>query len=94
VGGGLGWRGEELRGVGRGGGGACLLAVVAALHHDGVGQALDDGALSLAEALLLPPAGGVREERHGLRGVRMRGGGGWAGGGGGGGGCACLSMAM
>ena len=48
----------------------CLLAVVAALHHDCVGEALNDGALRLAEALLLPSAGGVGEERHGLVGVR------------------------
>ena len=43
-----------------------LLAVVAALHHDGVGKTLNDGALRLAKALLLPPAGGVGEEGHGL----------------------------
>lgn len=36
-----------------------LLAVVAAVHHQRVGQALDDGALSLSESLLGIPAGGV-----------------------------------
>ncbi len=43
-----------------------LLAVVAALHHDGVGKTLNDGALRLAKALLLPPSGRVGEEGHGL----------------------------
>lgn len=28
-----------------------LLAVVATVHHEGIGQALDDGALGLAESL-------------------------------------------
>ena len=46
--------------------GGHLLAVVAALHHDGVGKTLNDGALRLAKALLLPPAGRVGEEGHGL----------------------------
>jgi hypothetical protein len=45
-----------------------LLAVVAALHHDGVGKTLDDGALRLAEALLLPSASRVGKERNGLLG--------------------------
>ncbi|KAH9401930.1 hypothetical protein TYRP_016499 [Tyrophagus putrescentiae] len=36
-----------------------LLAVVAAVHHHRVGQALDDGALRLAEALLSVPSRGV-----------------------------------
>ncbi len=43
-----------------------LLAVVAALHHDGVGKTLDDRALRLAKALLLPPASRVGKEGHGL----------------------------
>ena len=38
-----------------------LLAVVAAVHHEGVGQTLDDGALSLAETLGGIAASGVRE---------------------------------
>ena len=44
-----------------------LLAVVATLHHDGVGKTLDDRALRLAKALLLPPAGRVREKGHCLK---------------------------
>ena len=36
-----------------------LLAVVAAVHHQRVGEALDDGALRLAESLHGIPAGGV-----------------------------------
>jgi hypothetical protein len=38
-----------------------LLSVVPAVHHDGVGETLNDGALSLAEALDGISAGGVRE---------------------------------
>lgn len=38
-----------------------LLAVVAAVHHEGVGETLNDGALSLAEALSGITASGVRE---------------------------------
>lgn len=37
-----------------------LLAVVAAVHHQGVGQALNDGAVGLAEAL------------HGISASRVR----------------------
>ena len=37
-----------------------FLAVVAAVHHERVGQTLDDGALSLAEAFHCVPPGGVR----------------------------------
>lgn len=37
-----------------------LLAVVAPVHHQRVGQALDDGTLGLAEALDGVAAGGVR----------------------------------
>jgi hypothetical protein len=36
-----------------------LLAVVAAVHHERVGEALDDGALGLPESLLCVPAGRV-----------------------------------
>jgi hypothetical protein len=64
------WRGGNCRGGGGGylqnNVGVYLLSVVATLHHDGVGETLDDRALRLAEALLLPPAGRVREEGHGL----------------------------
>jgi hypothetical protein len=38
-----------------------LLSVVAAVHHEGVGETLDDGALCLAETLLGEAAGGVRQ---------------------------------
>lgn len=38
-----------------------LLAVVASIHHEGVGQALDNRALGLAEAFYGIAAGGVRE---------------------------------
>lgn len=38
-----------------------LLAVVAAVHHERVGQTLNDGALSLAETLGGVAASGVRE---------------------------------
>lgn len=42
-----------------------LLSVVAAVHHDGVGETLDDGALRLAEALGGIAASGVREVDRG-----------------------------
>lgn len=38
-----------------------LLAVVAAVHHERVGETLNDGALSLAETLGSVAASGVRE---------------------------------
>lgn len=38
-----------------------LLSVVAAVHHEGVGQALNDGAVGLAEALDGISASGVRQ---------------------------------
>ena len=38
-----------------------LLAVVAAVHHEAVDETLDDGALRLAEGLLVVPASGVGE---------------------------------
>ncbi len=43
-----------------------LLAVVAALHHDGVGKTLNDGALRLAKALLLPSTSRVGKKGHSL----------------------------
>lgn len=42
-----------------------LLSVVAAVHHEGVGQALDDGALSLAETLGGIATSGVRKVDRG-----------------------------
>ena len=36
-----------------------LLAVVSTIHHEGVGQAFDDGALCFAESLCGVSAGGV-----------------------------------
>jgi hypothetical protein len=36
-----------------------LLSVVAAVHHQRVGETLDDGALCLSESLLCISAGGV-----------------------------------
>merc|ERR1719313_2228581 len=45
-----------------------LLAVVPAVHHEGAGEALHDGALRLAEALGLVAAGRVRHE-HGVLGL-------------------------
>ena len=39
-----------------------LLSVVASVSHEGTHKALNDGAVSLAEALLLPPSSGVRHE--------------------------------
>ena len=41
----------DFEGVGDDADGHEFLAVVAAVHHQGVGQALDDGALCLAETL-------------------------------------------
>ena len=38
-----------------------FLAVVSAVHHEGIGEALDDGAVRLAEALDGITAGGVRD---------------------------------
>ena len=50
----------DLEGVGNNADSHELLSVVAAVHHEGVGQALDDGALSLAETL-----GGIATGRVG-----------------------------
>lgn len=38
-----------------------LLSVVASVHHEGVGQSLDDGAVGLAESLDGISTGGVRD---------------------------------
>ena len=38
-----------------------LLAVVAAVHHEGVRESLDDGTLCFSESLDGIPAGGVRD---------------------------------
>ncbi len=38
-----------------------LFAVIAAIHHEGVGEAFDDGAVGLAEALDGIAASGVRD---------------------------------
>lgn len=42
-----------------------LLAVVATVHHEGVGEALDDGAIGLAEAFDGITTGGVRNVNGG-----------------------------
>ena len=52
---------NDLESVGNNADSHQLLAVVAAVHHQGVGQALNDGAVSLAEALDGEAAGGVRD---------------------------------
>ena len=43
---------HDLEGVGDDADGHNLLSVVAAVHHEGVGETLNDGALGLAESLL------------------------------------------
>jgi hypothetical protein len=43
---------HDLEGVGDNADGHDLLSVVAAVHHEGVGKTLNDGALGLAESLL------------------------------------------
>lgn len=50
----------DLEGVGDNADSHELLSVVAAVHHEGVGKTLNDGALGLAETLLGVAAGGVR----------------------------------
>jgi hypothetical protein len=52
---------HNLEGVGHNADGHQLLAVVAAVHHQRVGEALNDGAVGLAEALGGIATGGVRE---------------------------------
>lgn len=54
-------RTHDLESVGNNADGHQLLSVVAAVHHQGVGQALNDGAVGLAEALDGISAGGVRQ---------------------------------
>lgn len=49
----------DFEGVGNDADGHELLAVVAAVHHEGVGEALDDRALSFSEALLGISTSGV-----------------------------------
>ena len=51
----------DFEGVGNDADSHELLAVVSAIHHEGVGEALDDGAVGLAEALDGITAGGVRD---------------------------------
>lgn len=51
----------DLEGVSNNADSHQLLSVVAAVHHDGVGQALDDGAVGLAETLDGIATGRVRE---------------------------------
>lgn len=50
---------HNLKGVGNDADSHELLSVVAAVHHERVGETLDDGALRLAEALDGVPASGV-----------------------------------
>lgn len=38
-----------------------LLAIVAAIHHQGVGQSFDDGALCFPKSFDSVPTGGVRD---------------------------------
>lgn len=60
----LGRRGgktDDLEGVGDNADGHQLLSVVATVHHEGVGKALDDGAVGLAEALDGIATGRVRQ---------------------------------
>ena len=52
---------HNLEGVGNDADSHELLAVVAAVHHEGVGQPLNDRAVGLAEALGSISAGGVRQ---------------------------------
>ena len=49
----------DFKSVGYNSHGHELLAVVAAVHHQGVGETLDDGALGFAETLYSVAAGGV-----------------------------------
>lgn len=51
----------DLEGVGDNADSHELLSVVAAVHHEGVGKTLNDGALGLAETLLGVAAGRVRQ---------------------------------
>lgn len=51
----------DLEGVGNDADSEELLSAVTAVHHERVGQTLDDGALSLAETLGSIAASGVRD---------------------------------
>lgn len=50
---------DDFKGVSDDADGHEFLAVIATVHHERVGQSLDDGALSLAEPLHGVPSGGV-----------------------------------
>lgn len=52
---------HDLESVGNNADGHELLSVVAAVHHQRVGETLDDGALGLPEALDGIATGGVRD---------------------------------
>jgi len=52
---------HDLEGVRNDADGHELLAVVATVHHEGVGEALNDGAVGLAETLDRIATGGVGE---------------------------------
>lgn len=52
---------DDLEGVGDDADSHQLLSVVAAVHHEGVGETLNDGAVGLAEALDGIAAGRVRQ---------------------------------
>jgi hypothetical protein len=54
----VGWT-YDLEGVGNDADGHELFAVVAAVHHEGVGKALDDRALGFSESLFGISTGGV-----------------------------------
>lgn len=56
---------DDLESVGDNTDGHQLLSVVAAVHHEGVGEALNDGAVGLAEALDGITAGRVRQVDRG-----------------------------
>lgn len=56
---------HDLEGVGNNADSHQLLSVVAAVHHQRVGQALNDGAVGLAEALDGISASGVRQVNGG-----------------------------
>merc|ERR1712225_215264 len=61
-----GGEGDDVTGVLHDAHSKDLLAVVAAVHHERVGDTLDDGALGLLEALLVPAAGRVGQEARTL----------------------------
>mmetsp|Transcript_23924 Transcript_23924/g.66408 ORF Transcript_23924/g.66408 Transcript_23924/m.66408 type:complete len:216 (+) Transcript_23924:160-807(+) len=57
---------HDLKRVLHNAGGHHLLAIVAAVHHERACEPLDDGALGLAEPLLLVPAGSVWDKHSTL----------------------------